>query len=55
MNFRKTLTSLLAGLTITASLFAQGASEIPSAVSASSSNADPKYVFMFIGDGMSAP
>ena len=55
MNFRKTLTSLLAGLTITASLFAQGASEIPGAVSASASNADPKYVFMFIGDGMSAP
>lgn len=36
-------------------VFAQGVDESMAASTASSNGASPKYVFMFIGDGMSAP
>ena len=55
MKLRKTVFSLLVVLLATASLFAQGAGETQSRISAQTENASPKYVFMFIGDGMSSP
>ena len=55
MNFRRKTSVLLAVLLIAASLFAQGANETRSAVAAYTSDAKPKYIFMFIGDGMSSP
>ena len=54
MNFRRTLSCILIALAAF-SLFAQGSSETASMISASVENASPKYVFMFIGDGMSSP
>lgn len=55
MKLRKTVFSLLVVLLATASLFAQGAGETQSRISVQTENASPKYVFMFIGDGMSSP
>lgn len=55
MKLRKTIFSLLVVLLATASLFAQGAGETQSRISVQTENASPKYVFMFIGDGMSSP
>lgn len=55
MKLRKTVFSLLVVLLVAASLFAQGAGETQSRISAQTENASPKYVFMFIGDGMSSP
>lgn len=42
-------------LLATAMLFAQGANESVSSIYSQASDAQPKYVFMFIGDGMSTP
>ncbi len=55
MRFRKTAMSLIVAVMVAASVFAQGATETQSAVSAYTTDASPKYVFMFIGDGMSSP
>ena len=55
MKLRKTVFSLLVVLLVAASLFAQGAGETQSRISVQTENASPKYVFMFIGDGMSSP
>lgn len=55
MNFRRKTSVLLAVLAIASSLFAQGVAETRSAVAAYTSDAKPKYIFMFIGDGMSSP
>lgn len=55
MRFRKTAMSLIVTVMVAASVFAQGATETQSAVSAYTTDASPKYVFMFIGDGMSSP
>ena len=55
MRFRKTSMSLIVAVMVAASVFAQGATETQSAVSAYTTDASPKYVFMFIGDGMSSP
>lgn len=55
MRFRKTAMSLIVAVMVAASVFAQGVTETQSAVSAYTTDASPKYVFMFIGDGMSSP
>lgn len=55
MRFRKTAMSLVVAVMVTVSVFAQGVTETQSAVSAYTTDASPKYVFMFIGDGMSSP
>lgn len=55
MRFRKTAMSLIVAVMVAASVFAQGVTETQSAVSAYTTDASPKYVFMFIGDGMSFP
>ena len=55
MKMRRTIASLLVALLVAASLFAQGSSDAYSAIDATVENASPKYVFMFIGDGMSSP
>ena len=55
MRFRKTAMSLIIAVMVAASVFAQGVTETQSAVSAYTTDASPKYVFMFIGDGMSSP
>ncbi len=55
MKVKKAISTLLVALAAACCIFANGASEIPSAISSSAENASPKYVFMFIGDGMSSP
>ncbi len=53
-GFRRTI-MVLAVLVAAVSLFAQGADEQRASIYSSAYDAAPKYVFMFIGDGMSAP
>ena len=55
MKNGKKILSLLLALLMTACLFAQGTEEQFQALGASVETAAPKYVFMFIGDGMSSP
>lgn len=56
MNFLKKLTVLASTLLLSGvALFANGVTETQSAVNTYTSDAAPKYVFMFIGDGMSSP
>ena len=52
----KKITAVLAALLIVLSaVSAAGSMETESAIRAYTENASPKYVFMFIGDGMSSP
>ena len=54
MKTKRALT-VLSVLLISLSLFAQGTTETKEAVLEYTSDASPKYIFMFIGDGMSSP
>ena len=54
MKTKRALT-VLSVLLISLSLFAQGTTETKEAVLEYTSDANPKYIFMFIGDGMSSP
>ena len=47
--------AFLSVLLLSLSLFAQGTTETKEAVIEYTSTASPKYIFMFIGDGMSSP
>lgn len=51
----KRLTVTLLAMLISASIFAQGATETRENINAYVSDVQPKYIFMFIGDGMSSP
>ncbi len=55
MKLRKTALVMLIALVAAFGLYAQGVNESTAAISATVANASPKYVFMFIGDGMSSP
>ena len=56
MKVTKRITMLLAVVVAGAAILcAQGMNEQRTTIYSSASDASPKYVFMFIGDGMSAP
>ena len=54
MKTRKAI-MVLSVLLLSLSLFANGTTETREAVIEYTEDASPKYIFMFIGDGMSSP
>ncbi len=55
MNFKKKAILVVSLILISLSVFAEGTTETREAVAEYTSDASPKYIFMFIGDGMSSP
>ena len=54
-QMKRILTVLAALMLIASMAYADGARETEQTIRGSVENASPKYVFMFIGDGMSSP